>query len=162
MPEAPPSAGSASASTVAGASRSARAWFDGAARGNPGEAGFGLVVESDGNVEEVAGFLGRTTNNVAEYSGLLAALTWARQHAVEELHLFGDSELVVKQLQGAYKVKAPHLVPLFLRALALRRQIPRVRIQHVPRAENKHADLLSNRAIDERVPIPEWLRSALG
>ncbi|HEV8238438.1 MAG TPA: ribonuclease HI family protein [Thermoanaerobaculia bacterium] len=143
-------------------SRSARAWFDGAARGNPGEAGFGLVVESDGGVEEHGGYLGRTTNNVAEYSGLLAALTWARRAGVEELSLFGDSELVVKQLLGAYKVKAPHLMPLFLRALALRREIPRVRIQHVPRAENKRADLLSNRAIDERLPVPEWLQPALG
>ena len=141
--------------------RSARAWFDGAARGNPGEAGFGLVVESGDQVEEIAGFLGRTTNNVAEYSGLLAALTWAHDHGVEELQLFGDSELVVKQLQGTYRVKAPHLVPLFMRALALRRAIPRVRIAHVPRAENKRADLLSNRAIDERVPVPDWLRSAL-
>jgi len=142
--------------------KAARAWFDGAARGNPGEAGFGLVVESDGEVEELGGYLGRTTNNVAEYSGLLAALTWARRAGVEELSLFGDSELVVKQLQGAYKVKAPHLMPLFLRALALRREIPRVRIQHVPRAENKRADLLSNRAIDERLPVPEWLQPALG
>lgn len=142
--------------------KAARAWFDGAARGNPGEAGFGLVVESDGEVEEHGGYLGRTTNNVAEYSGLLAALTWARRAGVEELSLFGDSELVVKQLQGAYKVKAPHLVPLFLRALALRREIPRVVIRHVPRAENKRADLLSNRAIDERLPVPEWLQPALG
>ena len=142
--------------------RSARAWFDGAARGNPGEAGFGLVVEADGTVEEHAGYLGRTTNNVAEYSGLLAALTWARRAGVEELALFGDSELVLKQLSGAYKVKAPHLLPMFLRALALRREIPRVRIQHVPRAENKRADLLSNRAIDERLPVPEWLQPALG
>lgn len=142
--------------------KAARAWFDGAARGNPGEAGFGLVVESEGEVEEHGGYLGRTTNNVAEYSGLLAALTWARRAGVEELSLFGDSELVVKQLSGAYKVKAPHLMPLFLRALALRREIPRVTIRHVPRAENKHADLLSNRAIDERLPVPEWLQPALG
>ena len=142
--------------------KAARAWFDGAARGNPGEAGFGLVVESDGEVEELGGYLGRTTNNVAEYSGLLAALTWARRAGVEELSLFGDSELVLKQLSGVYKVKAPHLMPLFLRALALRREIPRVTIRHVPRAENKHADLLSNRAIDERLPVPEWLQPALG
>ncbi|HXT22190.1 MAG TPA: ribonuclease HI family protein [Thermoanaerobaculia bacterium] len=142
--------------------KAARAWFDGAARGNPGEAGFGLVVESDGTVEELGGYLGRTTNNVAEYSGLLAALTWARRAGVEELSLFGDSELVLKQLSGVYKVKAPHLMPLFLRALALRREIPRVRIQHVPRKENARADKLSNRAIDERLPVPEWLQPALG
>jgi ribonuclease HI len=141
--------------------KSARAWFDGAARGNPGDAGFGLVVEADEAVEEIAGFLGRATNNVAEYTGLLAALAWARLHGVEELALFGDSELVVRQLQGTYKVKAPHLRPLFLRALALRRGIPRLRIEHVPRAENRRADLLSNRAIDERLPVPDWLAAVL-
>ena len=142
--------------------KTAKAWFDGGARGNPGDAAFGLVVEHDGTEEEIGGFLGRTTNNVAEYSGLLAALTWARRAGVEELSLFGDSELVLKQLSGVYKVKAPHLMPLFLRALALRREIPRVRIQHVPRKENARADKLSNRAIDERLPVPEWLQPALG
>jgi ribonuclease HI len=141
--------------------KSARAWFDGAARGNPGEAGFGLIVEAGDEVEEIGGFLGQATNNVAEYTGLLAALAWARLHGVEELSLFGDSELVVRQLQGTYKVKAPHLQPLFRLALALRREIPRLRIQHVPRAENRRADQLSNRAIDERLPVPDWLAAVL-
>ena len=141
--------------------KAARAWFDGGARGNPGDAGFGLIVESDGTVEEIGGFLGRTTNNVAEYTGLLAALTWAQRNGIADLTVFGDSELVVKQLQGAYKVKAPHLVPMFLKVLALRRAIPRVRIEHVPRAQNARADKLANRAIDERLPVPEWLRPAL-
>jgi ribonuclease HI len=141
--------------------KSARAWFDGGARGNPGEAGFGLVVEAGDAVEEIGGFLGRTTNNVAEYTGLLAALTWAREHGIEDLSLFGDSELVVKQLQGTYKVKAPHLLPMFLAVLALRRQIPRVRIQHVPREKNRRADQLVNRAIDERMAVPAWLAPAL-
>jgi ribonuclease HI len=139
----------------------ARAWFDGGARGNPGDAGFGLIVEWDGGEQEIGGFLGRTTNNVAEYTGLLAALTWAHREGIEELQLFSDSELVVKQLEGAYKVKAPHLVPMFLKVLALRRAIPRCRIQHVPRAQNARADKLANRAIDERLPVPEWLRPAL-
>ena len=141
--------------------KAARAWFDGAARGNPGEAGFGLVVETDGEVEELGGYLGRTTNNVAEYTGLLAALTWAQRHGVDDLDLFSDSELVVKQLAGAYKVKAPHLVPLFLQVLALKRAIPRCRIRHVPRAQNARADKMVNRAIDERLPVPEWLQPAL-
>ena len=142
--------------------RSARAWFDGGARGNPGDAAFGLLVAWDGGEQEIGGFLGRTTNNVAEYTGLLAALTWAQREGVEELELFSDSELVVKQLAGAYKVKAAHLVPLFLKVLALRRAIPRCRIRHVPRAENARADAIVNRAIDERLPVPEWLRPALG
>jgi ribonuclease HI len=76
---------------------------------------------------------------------------------VEELVLYGDSELVVRQLQGAYRVKAPHLVPLFLQVMQLRREIPQFRIEHVPRAENRRADELANRAIDERLPLPEWL-----
>ena|SRR4051812_39226917 len=140
---------------------SARAWFDGGARGNPGDAAFGLVVEHAGGEEEIGGFLGRTTNNVAEYTGLLAALTWARKNGVEELELFSDSELVVKQLAGAYKVKAPHLVPIFLQVQALKRAIPRCRIRHVPRAENARADRMVNRAIDERLPVPDWLQPAL-
>jgi len=142
--------------------RSAKAWFDGGARGNPGDAAFGLVVAWDGSEEEIGGFLGRTTNNVAEYTGLLAALTWAQRQGVEELELFSDSELVVKQLEGLYKVKAAHLVPLFLKVLALRRAIPRCKIAHVPRAQNARADAVVNRAIDERLPVPEWLRPALG
>src|SRR4029079_15294812 len=105
--------------------------------------------------------LGRTTNNVAEYTGLLAALTWAQRHGVDDLDLFSDSELGVKQTAGAYKVKAPHLVPLFLQVLALKCAIPRCRIRHVPRAQNARADKMVNRAIDERLPVPEWLQPAL-
>lgn len=137
--------------------RAARAWCDGAARGNPGEAGFGVVFESDGEVEQIAGFLGRTTNNVAEYAGLLAALAQANRRDVDELVLYSDSQLVVRQLEGAYKVKAPHLISLFLQVLELRRGIERFEIHHVPREENEEADALANRAIDERIPVPEWL-----
>jgi ribonuclease HI len=141
--------------------RRARAWFDGGARGNPGDAAFGVVVEHAGSTAEIGGFLGRTTNNVAEYTGLLAALSWAQREGIQELELFSDSELVVKQVAGAYKVKAAHLVPLFLKVLALRRAIPRCTLRHVPRAENARADRLVNRAIDERLPVPEWLRPSL-
>ena len=139
----------------------ARAWIDGGARGNPGPAGFGVFaeIETAGGVEtaEIFGFLGSTTNNVAEYTGLLAALEWAARQGVERLDLRSDSELLVKQLSGIYKVKAPHLVPLFARASALRRRIPQLSIRHVRREENKRADALANRAMDERTPPPEWL-----
>jgi ribonuclease HI len=135
----------------------ATAWIDGASRGNPGEAGFGVLVQTPAGREEILGFLGRTTNNVAEYAGLLAALAWARRHEVEELTLFSDSQLLVRQFSGAYKVKAAHLVPLHLEVLRLRRGIGRVVARHVPRSENKLADGLANRAIDERTPLPEWL-----
>lgn len=135
----------------------ATAWIDGASRGNPGEAGFGVFLESDNGTAEIVGFLGRTTNNVAEYAGLLAALTWARQHEVDDLVIYSDSQLLVNQLSGAYKVKAAHLIPMFLQALRLRRGIRKVEAHHVPREQNREADLLANRAIDERTPFPSWL-----
>ena len=132
---------------------------DGAARGNPGPAGIGVqITDADGRVlAEIAEGLGRTTNNVAEYTGLLAALEWAIAQRVDRLDLRSDSELLVKQLAGQYKVKAPHLVPLFARASSLRRRIPQVSIRHVRREENRRADALANRAMDERTPPPAWL-----
>lgn len=144
-----------SASPPSGAE--AAAWIDGASRGNPGEAGFGVVFERDGEVEEIGGFLGRTTNNVAEYSALLAALSHAERTGVRRLRLYSDSELLVRQLSGEYRVKAAHLVPMYLRVLELRRQLPSIELRHVPRAENRRADALANRAIDERLPVPAWL-----
>lgn len=136
----------------------ARAWVDGASRGNPGDAGFGVVFELDGDEEEIAGFLGSATNNVAEYAGLIAALTYAAQSKVERLELFSDSQLLVRQLEGTYRVKARHLLPLFHKAMQLRRQIPAVVVQHVRRSENHDADRVANRAIDELVPLPSWLK----
>lgn len=135
----------------------ARGWIDGASRGNPGEAGFGVVFELDGSVSEIGGFLGRTTNNVAEYSALLAALTFARKQGVRDLELYSDSQLLVRQFEGSYRVKAPHLVPLFLKVTELRREVPGLRLHHVPRAQNAKADGLANRAIDERLKLPAWL-----
>ncbi|MEZ5330708.1 MAG: ribonuclease HI family protein [Thermoanaerobaculia bacterium] len=139
----------------------ARAWIDGASRGNPGDAGFGVLFESDGQREEIVGFLGRTTNNVAEYAGLVAALTHAVRSGCDELELFSDSQLLVRQIEGAYKVKAAHLVPIFLSVLSLRRRLGRFSIRHVPREENREADALANRAIDTRAPAPEWLELEL-
>jgi ribonuclease HI len=135
---------------------SARAWIDGASRGNPGEAGFGVLFERDGRREEIVGFLGRTTNNVAEYAALVAALTHAVRSGCRSLELYSDSQLLVRQLEGAYKVKAAHLVPIFLRVLSLRRQLGALTARHVPREENREADALANRAIDAREPAPDW------
>lgn len=142
---------------AAGAAPSARAWIDGASRGNPGEAGFGVLFERGDERCEITGFLGRTTNNVAEYSALLAALTHAARTGVRSLALYSDSELLVKQLNGQYKVKAPHLVPMYLKVLQLKRAIPKVSLSHVRREQNNQADGLANRAIDERAPLPPWL-----
>lgn len=138
-------------------SGAARAWIDGAARGNPGEAGFGVRFERNGSTEEILGFLGRTTNNVAEYAALLAALTHAVNTGVKRLRVHSDSELLVRQLNGRYRVKAPHLIPLFLKVLTLKRRIPQLEVRHVRREQNRDADRLANRAIDERAPVPAWL-----
>ncbi|MDX1501855.1 MAG: ribonuclease HI family protein [Thermoanaerobaculia bacterium] len=135
----------------------ARAWIDGAARGNPGEAGFGVRLLLDGEEHEIVGFLGVTTNNVAEYAALVALLTYCQRRGVRDLEVRSDSQLLVRQVLGEYRVKAAHLVPIFLRVLQLKRQIPRFRIEHVRREGNKEADRLANRAVDERVPPPDWL-----
>lgn len=130
--------------------------MDGASRGNPGEAGFGVVIRNGTGVEEISGFLGRTTNNVAEYAALVAVLTFAQRRSLEKLTIYSDSQLLVRQLTGSYRVKAPHLVPIFLHVLKLRQGIPDFRIHHVPREENHEADQLANQAIDLRTPPPDW------
>jgi ribonuclease HI len=127
------------------------AYIDGGARGNPGPAGYGVRIESqDGTViEELHAPLGIATNNVAEYNGLLAALRWAVDHDVDTLLIRSDSELLVKQMLGAYKVKHPGLQPLAARARLLAMQLGRVRFEHVRREHNTEADRLSNIAMDE-------------
>lgn len=135
----------------------ATAWIDGAARGNPGDAGFGVHLEIGDTTETLTGYLGETTNNVAEYAGLLAALGFALRLGLEELTIYSDSQLLVRQMEGRYRVKAPHLKPLFLKATELRRRLTRVHIRHVGREDNSMADGLANLAIDERSPLPPWL-----
>ena len=128
-----------------------RAYIDGGARGNPGPAGYGVRIETlDGTlIEELYGGLGIATNNVAEYNGLLAALTWTIDHGHRELHIRADSELLVKQMRGEYKVKNPGLQPLAARARLLVAQLDRVTFEHVRREQNKDADRLSNVGMDE-------------
>ena len=131
-------------------SRSAHANVDGGSRGNPGPAGYGVRIEQeDGTVVELKESLGLATNNVAEYSGLIAALRWAAAHGVSTLHVRADSELLVKQMRGEYKVKHAGLKPLFLQACALIRQVGDVSFEHVRREFNKDADRLANEAMDE-------------
>ncbi|HEY3160391.1 MAG TPA: ribonuclease HI family protein [Vicinamibacterales bacterium] len=128
----------------------ARAYVDGGSRGNPGPAGYGVHIEQDdGTVVELKESLGLTTNNVAEYSGLIAALRWAASHGISRLHVRADSELLVKQMRGEYRVKSPGLQPLFEQARALARQIGDVTFEHVRREFNKDADRLANEAMDE-------------
>src|SRR5215813_2374522 len=129
--------------------RSARAYVDGGSRGNPGPAGYGVRIEQeDGTVAELKESLGLATNNVAEYSGLIAALRWAAAHGISKLHVRADSELLVKQMRGEYRVKSPGLQPLHEQARSLVRRIGRVKFEHVRREFNKDADRLANEAMD--------------
>lgn len=129
---------------------SASANIDGGSRGNPGPAGYGVHIEQDdGSVVDLKESLGIATNNVAEYNGLLAALRWAAEHGVRTFHVRSDSELLVKQMKGIYRVKNPGLQPLHEQARALARRIGKVTFEHVRREFNKDADRLANEAMDE-------------
>jgi ribonuclease HI len=102
----------------------------------------------NGDIIEIAGYLGTTTNNVAEYSGLLEALETAKAEGANEVEIISDSELLVKQMLGQYRVKHPNLIPLFIRAKTMARQFGRFSIRHTLRAGNKDADRLANAAVD--------------
>ena len=131
-------------------------WIDGGARGNPGPAGYGVHIEdADGTVlAELHGPLGIATNNVAEYSGLLAALQWALDNGHRHVHVRADSELLVKQMRGEYKIKNEGLKPLAARARLLMMELDRVDFEHVRREFNKNADRLSNLGMDEAEARP--------
>jgi ribonuclease HI len=124
---------------------------DGAARGNPGPAGSGAVLlDADGHViAELTKHLGHTTNNVAEYTALIIGLEEAQRRGVDDIDVRMDSMLVVRQMQGLWKIKHPNMKPLALRAGALLASFPKRSIEHVPREENLIADALSNKAIDD-------------
>jgi ribonuclease HI len=132
------------------------AYFDGGSRGNPGSAGYGAYVVNDrGEVlAELAEGIGMATNNVAEYRGLLAALQWAADHGVTELHVKGDSLLLVQQMLGNYRVKNAGLLPLYREARHLCARIGRVSFEHIPREMNKNADRLSNIGMDQNTGSP--------
>lgn len=129
-----------------------RVFIDGASRGNPGEAGFGVHVTDAAGAEiaSLYGYLGRATNNVAEYEALLHALRWALARGVRRLTLFSDSELVVKQMSGAYKVKHPEMQARNREARRLLSHFDSAPIAHVPREQNRQADRLANLALDEK------------
>lgn len=125
------------------------AHIDGGARGNPGPAAYGVVIRMpEGKTLELAKYLGIQTNNFAEYSGLLAALEYALQHNFPGLKIFSDSELLVKQMKGEYKVKHPALKTLFDQANRMVRQLRSFSIHHVFRARNREADQLVNKVLD--------------
>ena len=127
-------------------------YTDGAARGNPGPAGAGAYIctEEGDVIAEIAEYLGETTNNVAEYQGLIHGLKRLVELGAQDVEVRADSELMVKQLKGEYRVKHPNLIPLYRQAQGLLKKIPVFRIKHVRRELNKDADRLSNLAIDQR------------
>jgi ribonuclease HI len=139
---------------AADSSKTSTSWAlahcDGGARGNPGPAGFGAVVtDAAGHVlAEISEFLGHRTNNYAEYSGLLACLQWAIEHGHRRLRVVSDSELMVKQIQGKYKVNSPDLRPLWEEARRRITQLDGFEISHALRHKNKDADRLANEAMD--------------
>jgi ribonuclease HI len=131
------------------------AYIDGGARGNPGPAGWGVVVQApDGQtLAEISGALPHATNNVAEYSGLLAALDWGLKHGIRVLHVRSDSLLLVQQMRGVYKVKHEGLKPLYGRARLMAHELGHVTFEHVRRELNKDADRLANLAMDEAAKL---------
>ncbi len=126
---------------------------DGASRGNPGPASIGAVLKKSSGeiIAEISEYLGETTNNQAEYKALLAGLQKALEHKIHHLEVFLDSELVVKQIQGKYKVKHPEMIPLYQKVKILLKKFPQVSVTHVRREKNKEADKLANLALDNRL-----------
>lgn len=125
-------------------------YSDGASRGNPGPAGIGAVILKDGEVvHEIAEYIGTTTNNVAEYEALLAALDYCVKHKASPVEILADSQLLIRQLSGEYRVKHENIKPLYQRARDYLVHLEVKGYKHVPREFNKHADKLANRGIDE-------------
>jgi len=125
-------------------------YTDGAARGNPGEAGIGFVIiaEDEKVIIKKGRYIGRATNNEAEYHAILSALKEAKTIGVREVKIFADSELIVKQIKGEYRIKSEGLKPLYKEAMALLKEFDRYDIIHIVREKNKEADRLANQAID--------------
>jgi ribonuclease HI len=123
---------------------------DGGARGNPGPAGYGVYIRDAAGapIKQLSEYLGHRTNNVAEYSALLAALEYAVAHGHRALKVVSDSELMVKQMTGQYRVNSPDLKPLYEKARSLVRRLDKFAIEHVLRAKNQYADRLANDAMD--------------
>lgn len=151
MPSDPSRSGERPQSNAGRPERRLIAHIDGGARGNPGPAGYGVVIqdESGGKVATLGEYLGHQTNNFAEYQGLIAALEYAVQHGAKGLSVISDSELMVRQIKGIYKVKNPTLKDLHARAKDLIAQLGWFSISHALREHNQEADQLANAAMDK-------------
>jgi ribonuclease HI len=137
-------------------------WADGGARGNPGPAGYGVVVATPGGevLAEVAEGIGWATNNVAEYRGVIAGLRRAKQLGARRVRVRADSLLVVNQQKGLWKVKNAALRPLWAEVARLARGFERVVWEHVPRERNRRADALANQAMDEQGQVEDPVQAA--
>ena len=134
------------------------AYIDGSSMGNPGEAGYGVVLKDDNGktVKSIGNYIGEATNNVAEYQGLIGCLELAISFGVRSLTVFSDSELLVKQLNGQYRVRKDHLKMLYSQILdMLRKKSIQLDIQHISRDKNKEADQLARYAVRKRSKIEE-------
>ena len=135
-------------------------WFtahcDGGSRGNPGPSGYGAVIENDRGrvVARLSEYLGRQTNNHAEYSGLIAVLKWANENGAKCLRVVSDSELMVKQMKGLYRVKNPGLIPLWQEAKRQAARLDCFEMRHTLRGGNQEADRLANEAMDKGMGKP--------
>jgi ribonuclease HI len=134
-----------------------KAAIDGGSRGNPGPAAWGVAILNDAGecTDGHSGTLGRATNNVAEYHALLEALKLAEQRGADEVDIQADSELIVRQIEGRYRVRHPDLKPLFARAMQRIRRFESFRIRHVRREHNKDADRLVNVALNRAEAVSE-------
>lgn len=130
-------------------------YTDGASSGNPGASGIGVVIEFGRRHYQHSSYIGIATNNVAEYAALIHGLEEARRLGAEEVEVYMDSELVVKQLNGQYRVKNPGLKPLYQQAAALAGSFRRATFTHIPREENKQADNLAKQAVEKGKTSPE-------
>ena len=128
------------------------AYVDGGSRGNPGPAGYGAhILDGEGKVlAKLSGCLGVRSNNYAEYAGLIAALDYALANRFEKVTVFADSELMVRQIGGVYKVRSPNLIGSFRQARALIGRLKAFSIRHIPRSRNGEADRLANLAMDKQ------------
>ena len=125
---------------------------DGAARGNPGPAGIGIIIRNDEKVLlEVADYIGTATNNVAEYTALIRGLEEALDMDIDRAEVFADSELMVKQIKGEYRVKNEGLLPLYQQLMPLIKKFKHFSIAYIPREKNKRADKLANKGIDNAI-----------
>ncbi|MFZ1977951.1 MAG: ribonuclease HI family protein [Bacteroidota bacterium] len=139
------------------------AFTDGASRGNPGESGIGVILRNNEGIvlHSVCGYIGKTTNNIAEYTALLVCLKAAADIGCSELIVHSDSELMVRQLNGQYKIRNENLKKYFQQAQSILRKAEyQAAFRHVVREQNSEADALANRGIDQKIPLTADFRLA--